>query len=87
MKLYFAAGSVGPNLDALKAEGVTRVLVGYPELAQRPEALRAYEGLDVFLDCGAWSIASGAIRYNARVLLETERRINLHASVPRSVAC
>jgi hypothetical protein len=61
VKLYFAAANRASLVD-LRAAGATRVLVAFPELRKAPQHLAAYEGLDVFLDCGAWSIASGAIK-------------------------
>jgi hypothetical protein len=39
------------------------VLVPYPELRDGgAEELARWEGLDVFLDCGAWSVSTGAIK-------------------------
>lgn len=45
----------------MREEGVKNILIAYPFLAKKPSFLSELEGFDVFLDCGAWSVASGAI--------------------------
>jgi hypothetical protein len=59
VKLYFAAGEQHTQL--LRSEGVTRVLMAYPFVVRQEANLQQFEGLDVFLDSGAWSVFSGSI--------------------------
>ena len=59
MKLYFAGAASGHQL--LREEGVRRILIAYPDLRSQPDLLEQLEGFDLFLDCGAWSVKTGAI--------------------------
>lgn len=57
MRFFFAGAD--SQLPLLRAEGVRNILVPYPAFVKTPKLLDKVEGLNVFLDSGAWSVASG----------------------------
>ncbi len=61
MRLYLAGSA--PHVDLITTEGWRDVLIAYPEVRKSPKTLErlAAAGCRVFLDCGAWSVFSGAV--------------------------
>lgn len=58
-RFFFAAAEAA--VDVLRAEGARRVLVSFAAVRKNPKLLERFEGLEVFLDSGAWSVFTGGI--------------------------